>query len=474
MLTTNQSTRTEQPLQGVLVSKYESKAASDSPEKSSFSKLFSSMQLETTPEASVSISPAEVSALTGEDSAELMAFSQISESESVTLSVIQQLPTLDVASGHAGSNLSAELGLHDSDGRNLRALGVVDVSSNLSAELSLHDSDAPLMAVDEMANPLITPVIDGTDVKADSEVLITSPVVSNQTVNDSELVKDVNDVIVQNIALNQSSVGSEHSASTQLNSGVSNAASNSVTSWGSQASAAVAGVSGGDVQAGTQQNQMVTQGGQGGQNSQGQAGQQQAMMFAQFVKEGKTQAFEQQAAVRSIDESIHKSEGKDLLGGAEIASTDRRGQLPLGLQSIQQPLKHPQWGQALGQRVVFMANNSIQQAQITLNPEKLGQIQVTLQLDKDQKMNVSLNAQNGVTRESMENALPKLREMLEQAGITLGSMDVSDQKQFSDNNADKSTPKGGVSNNAVEEGDAVIESALSPVKITDNIVDYYA
>ncbi len=665
MLTTNQSTRTEQPLQGILTPKYESKANSDLPEKSNFSKLLSSMQLETASEASVTVSPVDASTLKvkGSEDVALSVMQQLStlelasnhadsklsaefglhepkgvplsvmqqlpvasatsnhadsnlptalglneskgvalsimqqlpasaaasnnadsklsaalglneskgvalsamqqlpvsaaasnhigsklsdalnlhdsegiplsvmqqlpvasatsnhadsnlpaalglnesedmplsvmqqlpasaaasnhaelslhDSEDVTLSVMQQPPVSDATSNQADSNLSAELSLHDSEDVPLSVMQQWPISetasnqadSNLSAELSLNDSDAPLMATDEMANPLTTPVIDGAEVKADSGVLKPSLVASDKTAKDAELVDDV---VLQNIALNPSSVGKEASASVQLNSGISNAASNSVTNWGTQTHTAMAGVSGGDAQAGAQQSQTFSQGGQNGQNSQGQAGQQQAMMFAQFVKEGKAQALEQQTAVRALDESTLKSEVKDVLGGAGISSTDNRGPLPLGLQSIPQPLKHPQWGQALGQRVVFMANNSMQQAQITLNPEKLGHIQVTLELDKDQKMNVSLNAQNGLTRESMENALPKLREMLEQAGLTLGSMDVGDQKQSSDDDSDKSTSKGVASNNAVEEEDTIIESTLSTVKTTDNIVDYYA
>ncbi len=453
MLTTNQSTRAEQPSQGVLASKNESKneskAGNDLPEKGSFSKLLSSMQLESVSEGSVTVSSTETSVIKREGS------------EDVASSVMQQLPV--------------GLSLQNPDGSHLIALDTADIgsNSNLTAELSLSDSDA-LLAADEIANPLMAPIIDGTDVKTDSEVLIASSVASNNAAKNADLIEEVNSEILQNMAINQSSVGTENSASVQLNSGISSAASNSVTNWGTQTHTAMASVSGGDAQASAQQGQSFTQGGQSGQSSQGQTGQQQAMMFAQFVKEGKAQAIEQQTAVRALDESTLKSEGKDLLGGAGIASTESKGPLPLGLQSIPQPLKHPQWGQALGQRVVFMASNSIQQAQITLNPEKLGHIQVTLELDKDQKMNVSLNAQNGLTRESMENALPKLREMLEQAGLTLGSMDVSDQKEFSDNNADKPTSRGVASNNAVEDEDALIESTLSTVKTTDNIVDYYA
>ncbi|MGM0541841.1 MAG: hypothetical protein ACQEQR_05330, partial [Pseudomonadota bacterium] len=138
MLSTNQSTHIEHASQGAVVSKSESKseskAGSDLPEKSSFSKLFSSMKVATTSEVSVSTaSAANTPAVTGEDSAELMAFPQVSESEDVTLSVMQQLPTSGVASDQAGSNLSDGLSLPDSQSAplsTLQPLPVSEIASN--------------------------------------------------------------------------------------------------------------------------------------------------------------------------------------------------------------------------------------------------------------------------------------------------------------------------------------------------------
>lgn len=235
--------------------------------------------------------------------------------------------------------------------------------------------------------------------------------------------------------------------------------SNHVAQWGTQST---------DAQA----NQAFGQGSQ--QSSQGgQQPQQQAMMASQSIQEGKDRALEQQLAVKAVNEAMVKAEGKDILTGADIASGERRGLLPLGLQSINLPVNHSKWGQALGQRVVFMANNNLQQAQLTLNPEKLGKIQVMLQLDKDNVMNVTMVAQNGTTRESMENALPRLREMLEQAGINLGSVDVNEQKQFTeDSSEDSGSSKESIGTNLVEDESQEADS-LSVVKSTDSLVDYY-
>ena len=197
---------------------------------------------------------------------------------------------------------------------------------------------------------------------------------------------------------------------------------------------------------------------------------QQSMQF----QEQRAQNLEQKMIVNAVDESLSKVESKDGLLGVDLLSTERRGQLPLGLQTIAVPVKSPQWGQALGQRVVFMANNQVQQAQITLNPEKLGPVQVKLHMDKEQQMHVTMNAQHLTTREAMESALPRLREMLEQSGINLASVDIGEHSNFAQN---KEGSAGGNSMSLSQDESDIepSENTMTQNAITtDNIVDFYA
>lgn len=294
---------------------------------------------------------------------------------------------------------------------------------------------------------------------------------ANLDMNEAIESEDVEWVVTQQRLAMQgdASVQTEAVSVNVLNQNSRSTLNQGVTSWGTQSL---------EGQSSQGLGQQAQSSGQSSQQGSGQSAQQQPMFFAQqgsqASQEGKQLSLEQQMAVKTMNDAMTKLEGKELLGGAEIASFDRKSNLPIGLQSINIPLKHPQWGQAFGQRIVFMSNNSLQQAQITLNPQSLGQIQVTLQLDKEQKMHISLTAQNGMTRESMENAMPRLREMMEQAGIQLGSVDISDQKQFSENgdtheHHEKSTSK----HTLVEEGE-VEEQPLLMTGSTDNIIDYYA
>lgn len=200
-------------------------------------------------------------------------------------------------------------------------------------------------------------------------------------------------------------------------------------------------------------------------------------ILSQMVQ-SQQRGLEQQASLRASEATLWNStldvDGNPVSDVTAIG--DRRANLPPGLQTIPLPVKHPQWGQALGQRVVFMANSQLQQAQITLNPEKLGPIQIKLHMDRDQQMQVSLNAQHGVTKEALENAIPRLREMLEQSGVQLASVDVGDFSQFAEQQAEAEDDTGSTSATQLagtsEESES--DSQQTVQAGTDTLVDYYA
>ena len=82
------------------------------------------------------------------------------------------------------------------------------------------------------------------------------------------------------------------------------------------------------------------------------------------------------------------------------------------------------WDQALGDKLVWMAGQSQQTAQLHLNPPELGPLQITLTLDHDQASAQFVSA-HALVRDAIEAAMPRLREMLADNGITLGDTSVS-------------------------------------------------
>jgi flagellar hook-length control protein FliK len=92
----------------------------------------------------------------------------------------------------------------------------------------------------------------------------------------------------------------------------------------------------------------------------------------------------------------------------------------------------PNWDNQVGQKIVWMVAGGEQTASLTLNPPDLGPMQVVLSVNGDQA-SVAFSANQQEVRNALENALPRLREMMGESGLSLGSATVSagmpDQRQ---------------------------------------------
>jgi flagellar hook-length control protein FliK len=82
------------------------------------------------------------------------------------------------------------------------------------------------------------------------------------------------------------------------------------------------------------------------------------------------------------------------------------------------------WENQLGQKVVYMVGSEEQTASLTLNPPDLGPMQVVLSVSNDQA-SVTFSSNQQEVRQALENALPRLREMMSESGIALGNASVN-------------------------------------------------
>lgn len=92
--------------------------------------------------------------------------------------------------------------------------------------------------------------------------------------------------------------------------------------------------------------------------------------------------------------------------------------------TLQTPFHQPGWDQALSERVLWVAGQKLQSAEIKLNPPQLGPIEVRVQMHQDQAQ-VSFTAQHAVVREALEASMPRLRDMLNASGFNLVDVNVS-------------------------------------------------
>lgn len=81
------------------------------------------------------------------------------------------------------------------------------------------------------------------------------------------------------------------------------------------------------------------------------------------------------------------------------------------------------WNQQVSQKIVWMVAGEQQSASLTLNPPDLGPLQVVLSISNDQT-SVAFSSNQLEVRQALENALPRLREMMGESGIALGNATV--------------------------------------------------
>jgi flagellar hook-length control protein FliK len=120
----------------------------------------------------------------------------------------------------------------------------------------------------------------------------------------------------------------------------------------------------------------------------------------------------------------------------------------------------PAWDQQLGQKVVWMAAGGDQSATLTLNPPDLGPVQVVLTVTNDQADAAFMSAQPEV-RQALEAAMPRLREMMSEAGIAFGSATVSAGTPEQQNNGERAA-SGGRRGNGQSGGASGGEIAIAP------------
>lgn len=112
--------------------------------------------------------------------------------------------------------------------------------------------------------------------------------------------------------------------------------------------------------------------------------------------------------------------------GGSGSARDGAGQAATAAPRIPTPVGHPSWNNALGERVLWMLGKDIQSAEIHLNPPDLGPVEIRVMVNNDQAT-VSFTASHALTRDALESAIPRLREMLAENQLTLTQASVSQQ-----------------------------------------------
>lgn len=130
----------------------------------------------------------------------------------------------------------------------------------------------------------------------------------------------------------------------------------------------------------------------------------------------------------------------------------------------------PQWNQAVGEKVLWLAAQNVSTAEIRLDPPDLGTMHVKVTVNQDQA-SVTFTSPHPVVREALDQQLNRLREMFSEQGLNLVNVDVSDHS-FARQQQDGEQGNRGGPTKEQEEQD-LAPAAITAIAST-YLVDHYA
>ncbi len=150
-------------------------------------------------------------------------------------------------------------------------------------------------------------------------------------------------------------------------------------------------------------------------------------------------------------------------------------QTPVSLGTLPVEIDSPRFAAATAERVQFAIGNKLQSAQIDLHPAELGPIRIQLQMNQ-QDLSISFTAAHPDTRQALENALPRLRELLGQSGITLTDTQVGQQTfaQHQDQPQQSERHNTSAAANPMHSNTSTITLPLNSAQHNSGLLDTYA
>jgi flagellar hook-length control protein FliK len=186
------------------------------------------------------------------------------------------------------------------------------------------------------------------------------------------------------------------------------------------------------------------------------------------------------ATLPNMAESLDSIEGltqqaaKDVQSATskmESSVTSTADKVLAGQAKIDVPPSSPKFTEQIAQRIGIMNTDKLQTARIQLDPPELGSLEIKIKVQQDQ-VSVSFSSGHQVVRDALEAQSPRLREMLEQQGVELTDVNVSDQQQQNAGEGQSGETNGDASGDWAE--DEMMEEAVINTVRSDSLVDDFA
>lgn len=149
-----------------------------------------------------------------------------------------------------------------------------------------------------------------------------------------------------------------------------------------------------------------------------------------------------------------------------------------GFTKLSVPFNQSGWGENLGRQLSLLLAKNMDSAQIQLDPPELGPLGVKIQINQDQ-VSLQFTSGHAVVREALEQSSQRLQQMLNEEGLELVDVGVSDQNFGQNNDSSESDEKengqsklGESALDRNEESDGLLTPARK-LTIDDGNIDYF-
>ncbi|MDQ2641798.1 MAG: flagellar hook-length control protein FliK [Pseudomonadota bacterium] len=138
-------------------------------------------------------------------------------------------------------------------------------------------------------------------------------------------------------------------------------------------------------------------------------------------------------------------------------------------QALRANVGSPRWADELGTRLVVMSARGQQEGSLTLSPEHLGPLEVRISIHQN-TANVWFGAQHADTRAALAEAMPRLRELFGDAGLSLGHAGVSEEAP----RHPAATGAAGADTDVAGEGAPMQPAPVTVRQLSSALLDLYA
>lgn len=157
--------------------------------------------------------------------------------------------------------------------------------------------------------------------------------------------------------------------------------------------------------------------------------------------------------------------------GAPTVTPTALASLPTVTRTIETPVTHPQWAQAVAEAVIDASGPDGTRLRLQVHPADLGPVDIALDIHHD-RAKVQISALHETTRAALQSALPQLTAMLASEGLNLTQADVGSQTQSQSQPAPPAQDPPAVGGVASASGSDTL--ALRAIRLRDGLIDDYA